>query len=266
MPNSKGGQPQRRRRSSESRSPKAGPRRPSTGKGGAKSTGSGKPVKKARRRDLQGAAANLPNWVVEALVRVTPDRRVPAALQALGEASEAFADGAYQRALRKGQKAKELAPRDSTIREIVGLAAYRLGDWQLALAELRTFRRLAGETTHLPVEMDALRALGRNDDVESAWQSLQERGGRPAVMKEGRVVYASFLADLGRLDAAWELVAPRRLGPDPYPEDLRLWYVAARIAAMQGRTDDAARLRNAILEHDPGFPGIDDLEALMDRT
>lgn len=218
---------------------------------------------KGRRRDLHGAAANLPNWVVEGLARVTPDRRVGAALQALGEASEAFAEGAYHRAMRKALHAKELAPRDTTVRETLGLAAYRTGDWQIALAELRTFRRLAGETTHLPVEMDALRALGRDQDVETAWQTLQDRGGKPAVMKEGAVVYASYLIDKGRLDEAWDLVAPRRLRHEPFPEDLRLWYVAARVAALRSDAATASRLRNDILENDPGFPGIDELEKLI---
>ncbi len=247
-----------------------GGRRPQSRGGGQRSSSKdrggahgGDKQPKARRRDLQGAAANLPNWVVESLVRVTPDKRVPAALQALGEASEAFADGAYQRAVRKAQKAKDLAPRDATVRETLGLAAYRLGDWQVALAELRTFRRLAGETTHLPVEMDALRALGRGDDVESAWQTLQQRGGRPAVMKEGTVVYASHLVDQGRLDEASALVDQRRRKNQPFPEDLRLWYVAARIAALRHDPERAADLRNAILSHDPAFPGIDELERLI---
>lgn len=221
---------------------------------------------KGRRRDLQGAAANLPNWVVEALVRVTPDQKVPAALQALGEASEAFADGKYQRAVRKAQRAKDLAPRDATIREILGLAAYRLGDWALALAELRTFRRLAGETTHVPVEMDSLRAMGRDRDVTTAWEMLKERGAKPAVLKEGKVVYASFLADRERLDDAWNLLEPVRRTQNPFPEDLRMWYVAARVAALRGDGERAGQLRNAILENDPGFPGIDELERLIAAT
>lgn len=222
--------------------------------------------KKSRRRDLTGAAANLPNWVIEALARVTPDGRVAPALQALGEASEAFGEGAYRRAVRKAQQAKELAPRDTTIREVLGLAAYRAGDWQTALAELRTFRRLAGETTHLPVEMDALRAMERYDDVEAAWATLRSRGGKPAVLKEGAVVYASFLIDRGDLNQAWEIAGSGKTRPRPFEEDLRLWYVAARIAALRSDAAAASRLRNAILEEDPAFPGIDELEALISRA
>lgn len=198
--------------------------------------------------------------------RVTPPKRVGAALTALGEASDAFAAGSYQRAMRQAQKAKELAPRDATIREILGLAAYRLGDWRIALAELRAFRRMAGETTHLPVEMDVLRAMGRPSDVEAAWKTLQERRGRPAVMKEGAVVYGSHLIDQGDLDSAWAVVAPDRMARDPFPEDLRLWYVAARVAALRSDPATATKLRNAILEHDPSFPGIDELETLIARA
>ena len=62
---------------------------------------------------------------------------------------------------RHGQRAKALSPNDATIRETIGLAAYRVGDWGTALTELRAYRRMAGETTHLPIEMDILRAQDR---------------------------------------------------------------------------------------------------------
>ncbi len=242
--------------------------------GSSKSRGSGAPrtsqpdgdagaKRVTRRRDLKGAAANLPTWIIEDLARVTPAKRVPAALEALGEASEALADGAYHKAVKKALLAKDLAPRDVTVRETLALAAYRTGDWKTALTELRTFRRLAGETTHLPVEMDVLRAMGRNKDVEAAWKELRTRGGRPAVIKEGKVVFASHLVDQGDLDTAWELTDPGTLPSRVFPEDLRVWYVAARVAALRHDAENATRLRNAILEHDPAFPGIDELERLI---
>jgi Flp pilus assembly protein TadD len=203
---------------------------------------------------------------VDNLARVTPDRRVADALEALGEASAAFSAGKYTKALRHARQAKDLAPRDVTVREVLGLSAYRVGDWKEALRELRTYKRLSGESTHVPVEMDTLRALGRNDDVEQLWQTLKAHGARPAVMKEGTVVYASYLLDQGRIDEARALVHPRRLGDKPFEEDLRLWYVAARAAALDGDGEAASTLRNAILLHDPGFPGIDELEALIARA
>ncbi|HEX9643682.1 MAG TPA: hypothetical protein VGC11_06780 [Acidimicrobiia bacterium] len=213
------------------------------------------------RRDLRGAAVDLPRWVVENLARVTPKHRVAAALEELGEATAAFTEGKYSRALRHGLKAKDLAPRDTTVREVLGLSAYRAGDWRVALRELRTYRRLTGETTHLPVEMDTLRAEGRADDVDKAWQQLQDLGGSPSALKEGKVVYGSHLLDIGRVAEARALVTPRSLSPKPHEEDLRVWYVAARAAALDRDAEAARRLRNAILQADPSFPGIDELES-----
>lgn len=216
-----------------------------------------------KRRDLRGAAVDLPRWVVDELTRATAKERVAGALEDLGEAAAAFTDGRYHHAVRRAERAKQSAPRDATVREILGLAAYRLGDWQTALRELRTYRRFTGETTHLPVEMDVLRALKRDEDVETAWQQLQDLGARPAVTKEGIVVYGSYLADQGRLEQAAKLVMPRRIKDHPFDEDLRIWYVASRVAAMQGNRSRAMELRNAILASDPAFPGIDELESMI---
>lgn len=214
-------------------------------------------------RKPQEGGSDLPRWVAEGLTRVTPAARVPGALQALGEAAAALEEGRFKAAMRRARDAKELAPRDPTVREVLGLAAYRAGDWRVALGELRTYRRLTGDTTHLPVEMDALRGLGRSRDVEKAWEQFGRLESSPATEKEGRVVYASFLMDEGRVDEARRLVRPRVLFNDPFPEDLRLWYVAARAAALAGDVEEAVRLRDAVLTMDPAFPGIDELDVTI---
>jgi len=157
-----------------------------------------KSVESRRRRDLKGAAVNLPNWVIEALARTTPRDRVGPALEALGEASAAMADGRYHVAVKQAREAKRLAPQDATVRETLGLAAYRLGDWDTALAELRAYRRMAGDQQHLPIEMDVHRALGRDRDVEKIWETLADADVDPAVWKEGKVVYGSYLLDQGK--------------------------------------------------------------------
>ena len=216
---------------------------------------------KKRRRDLQGAAVNLPNWVIENLERVTPKDRIAPALEELGAASEALGDGNYQAAVRHGNRAKALSPSDATIRETIGIAAYRLGDWKTALTELRAYRRMAGETTHLPIEMDVLRAQGRNRDVEQAWKELQKRGGHGLVMNEGKVVYASFLLDEGRAPEAWKIIKPGRIEEDPNEGHLRLYFVAARTAAALGDSETARDLSNVIVTTDPSFPGWEQLES-----
>ena len=215
------------------------------------------------RRDLKGAARDLPRWIVEALTRVTPDQRVGPALDALGEASVALSEGRFHPAVRYARIAKDLAPRDATIREVLGLGSYRVGDWGTALRELRTYRRLAGESIHMPVEMDCLRAMGRNADVEEVWSQVQSLRDLPAVTKEARVVFASFLLDEGRTTEARKVATPKSLSNRPQPEDLRLWYVASRSAAIDGDNAEAVRFRDALLIMDPGFPGMDELDSAI---
>jgi len=213
-----------------------------------------------RRRDLHGAAVDLPNWIVEALVRVTPKERVAPALEALGEASAAMRDGRYHAAVKDAKRAKDLSPQDTTVRETLGLAAYRIGDWDTALTELRAYRRMAGDASHLPIEMDVLRAKGRDRDVVAAWETLQKADVRPAVYKEGKVVYGSFLLDKGDPVGAWDLTGPERVGPNAREADLRVWYIAARAAAQNGDTDTARRIADAIVLNDPSFAGLDELD------
>lgn len=228
------------------------------GKSGSYRAPSGQDAKK--RRDLKGAAVDLPNWVVDALVRVTPKDRVEPALEALGEASAAMADGRYHVAVKQAKKAKSLSPQDATVRETLGLAAYRVGDWDVALAELRAYRRMAGDAQHLPLEMDVHRALGRDRDVEKTWETLNEADVQPKVWKEGKVVYGSYLLDHGKPEEAWDITGPKRVGPNADEADLRVWYVAARAAAMKGENEAARRIADAIVLNDPSFAGLDALD------
>ncbi len=62
------------------------------------------------------------------------------------------------------------------------------------------------------------------------------------------------------------MTEPKRLTADPYEEDLRQWYVAARAAAALGDIATARRLSSAISEHDPAFAGLDALEAEISRA
>ena len=166
--------------------------------------------------------------------------------------------------MRHATRAKELAPRDATVRETLGIAAYRAGDWQTALAELRTSpAALPGRPRTCRWRwMPSGRSIGPGTSNRPG-ETLQQRGGKPAVLKEGRVVYASHLIDRGDLDGAWALVDPGRMQGNPFEEDLRIWYVAARVAALRGDVARAGAIRSAILTNDPAFPGIDELEALI---
>ncbi len=267
------GRPDRRRQPGRSGSGnrsaggRDGGRRGSAGRDGRGAASSRKPPPTRTAKPGQSLASSaggtLPKWVRESVARLTPKARVAGALAALEEAATAFIKASYHRAFDRAQTAKSLSPREPSIRELLGLSAYRLGRWQVALQELRTYRRLAGDTTHLPVEMDVLRALDRPADVESGWATLRERGAGPAAMKEGRVVYGSFLLDQGEARKAWEITNPKKLKESPFEEDLRQWFVAARAAAALDDLTAARRLRDAIMTADPAFPGLEELDSVV---
>jgi hypothetical protein len=182
------------------------------------------------------------------------------AVEHLAAAVEAFVAGKYGKAARAAEAAKELAPRSPTVREVLGLSAYRLSRWDAALRELKTYRRFTGETWHIPIEMDVLRALDRPDDVERSWELLQRLGGARQAIDEGKVVYASYLLDRDDAAGAWRVANPGRIGNDPSESELRVWYVAAKAAARAGDPATARRLYEAVQGNDPAFPGLDELE------
>ena len=132
-------------------------RRPRSGGGGD----GGPPPRRGSspRRKPWAPEGDLPKWIAEELARLTPKKNLPRATELLQASARAFSSGKHGKALQAAEEAKELSPRDPTIRELIGLSAYRMSRWEQALRELRTFRRLTGEATHLPVEMDVLRAL-----------------------------------------------------------------------------------------------------------
>lgn len=212
------------------------------------------------------AGGELPRWVREEITRTAPkDRREPA-LNHLGKAVGEFADERFGAAYEQLKRAKDLAPQAATIRELLGLSAYHLERWEEALRELRTFRRITGETTQVPVEMDCLRALGRPEDVQKTFNQLQKLDPRPETDDEARVVLASSLLDRDLPADAWKVIKPGRLVSSPRPSALRRWYVAARVAARSGDADAARTFAEAIARNEADFPGMDELRAEIDQA
>ncbi|MEA1904188.1 MAG: hypothetical protein U9N56_11780 [Actinomycetota bacterium] len=206
----------------------------------------------------------LPKWVRDEIQRSTPkDRREPA-ITHLSKAMAEFADERYQAALPDLRKAKQLSPRSSTVRELLGLSAYRSGQWEEGLRELRTFRRITGDLIHMPVEMDCLRALGRGEDVVKTWDRIQTHDISATISHEARVVYASYLLDEGRPRDAWAIIKPKRLVASPSPGELRRWYVAARVAIEAGDKDAARRIIAALDRQELEFEGVDELRDRLD--
>ncbi len=105
-------------------------------------------------------------------------------------------------ALEHARAAQRRAGRVGAVREATGLAAYRAGEYEEALRELRTARRITGSQEHLPVMADCERGLGRPeralDAAAGPAADALDRAGRI----ELAIVVAGARRDLGQADAA----------------------------------------------------------------
>lgn len=146
-----------------------------------------------------------------------------------------------RRALAHARAARSRAARLAVVREAVGVAAYRAGEWAEALSELRTARRISGDPRNLALIADCERALGR---PEQAVRMLSDPGAAK-LDRETRVelliVVAGARRDLGEPDAALSVLARGGLDRDqPRPGSARLWYAYADALAELGRNPEAA--------------------------
>lgn len=148
-------------------------------------------------------------------------------------------DDAPEQALQHARAARALAGRVGAVREANGIAAYLAGEWNEALTELRTARRMTGSPEHLPVMADCERALGRPERALVLADDPEGRRLPPAARVELLVVSAGARRDLGQLDAAVALLDVAALeGPvKPWTARLRYAYADALLAA--GREEQA---------------------------
>ncbi|NQV08124.1 hypothetical protein HQ535_16440 [bacterium] len=214
------------------------------------------------KRTIITSSGQLPAWVSEDIARTTPRAEVRHATETLAAAAEAFVAGKHGKALDLATEAKSISSRVVSIRELMALSAYRIARWDVALRELRTYRRMSGDSSHVPIEMDVLRALERPDDVVKMWELLGRLGGDRETLSEAKVVYASFLLDRDDASGAWKVIGPKRLDNDPDENSLREWYVAARAATRLGDMTMARRLYERIQQADPASPGLDELDRM----
>ena len=106
------------------------------------------------------------------------------------------------------------AGRIAVVRETLAITAYSIGDFALALRELRTYRRISGRDDQLPLMVDSERGLGRPDRALELGRSVP----RGSLAVEVQVLLAIAMSgarlDLGQTDAALDELQIPQL--DPY--------------------------------------------------
>jgi tetratricopeptide (TPR) repeat protein len=157
-------------------------------------------------------------------------------------------------ALQHAIAARRLASRIAVVREAVGLAAYAVGDWTTAIAELRTYHRMTGRQTHLAELADCERALGRPERAIDLFRGADKETLDKAGAIELLIVAAGARGDLGQHDAAVAMLQVRELTVDEDADwAVRLRYAYADALLAAGRRDEArewfARAAAADEEH-----------------
>ncbi len=134
-------------------------------------------------------------------------------------------------ALAHALVARRLASRISVVREAVGLAAYRAGQWQSAIGELRAYHRMTGRQTHLAVLADCERALGRPERAIDLFRGVTPGALSSQEAIELLIVAAGARGDLGQREAAVTMLQVRELtSDDPWAARLRYAYADALLA------------------------------------
>jgi tetratricopeptide (TPR) repeat protein len=169
------------------------------------------------------------------LDRTTADyvaRHLVAAGELLDEDPEA--------ALAHARAARARASRLAAVREAVGIAAYRCGDWAQALAELRAARRMGSKSALLPLIADCERGVGRPERAIELARSPEAEQLTGDDADELRMVVAGARSDLGQLEQALAILSSPPLDRTRTgPTAARLFYTYAEALLALGRRDEA---------------------------
>jgi tetratricopeptide (TPR) repeat protein len=213
---------------------------------------SARPASKGRPQ--QRRAPGLPSDVVGELRSTSRPGKAEMATSRLERAVELLQRGDARGSVAEAVKAKALAPRSPSVREVLGMGLYHLEQYREALSELQAYRRMSGRADQNHLIADCLRATGRSDKaVPLAEEALASRGVPLANKAEAVIVAASALADLKKYDQALGLLRRVRTREDVAgPEVLRVWYVTGDILDRAGRPEEAAREFRKIVRHDAG--------------
>jgi len=217
-----------------------------------------RPADEAPRPRGRRGPKTVPDEVLEELQEAVGLQRAARLAERVAEARDDLERGRDLDARRILAKVAAEAPGAPSVRELHGLALYRLGRYRQAAAELETFRELApGDTTQHPVLADCYRALRRYDMVEELWDELRAASPSAEIVAEGRIVMAGALADRGELPAAIRLLEragrpSRRVAT----HHLRTWYALADLLERAGDVPAARNLFRRIQQEDPRFVDV----------
>ena len=144
---------------------------------------------------------------------------------------------AHQHALSAARRAGRIG----VVRETLAITAYEIGDYALALRELRTHRRITGSNDQLPLMVDSERGVGRPERALELGRTVDRASLAPAVRVALSIAMSGARLDLGQPELALAELQVPELNPDrAFEWSPELFAAQAEVLEELGRAEESA--------------------------
>jgi len=144
---------------------------------------------------------------------------------------------AHEHALAASRSAGRIA----IVRETVAITAYAIGDFALAVRELRTYRRISGRDDQIALLVDSERGVGRADRALEVGRAVDRSALPTDVRVELAIAMSGARLDLGETERALQELDIPELDPDrAFSWSPGLFAARAAVLEELGRADEAA--------------------------
>ncbi|MDA3806188.1 hypothetical protein PED38_15415 [Clavibacter sp. CT19] len=145
---------------------------------------------------------------------------------------------------RHAISAARRAGRIAVVRESLAITAYAVGDYALALRELRTYRRISGKDDQLALMVDSERGQGRPDKALELGRSVPKETLPAAEQVALAIAMSGARLDLGQTEAALDELSISQLNRDvAYSYSADLFHAYAEVLEELGRSGEADEWR-----------------------
>lgn len=185
----------------------------------------GKELHRGTTRELESLDERNRPWVARHLVMA-------------GRLLEIDPELAFEHALAASRRGGRLG----CVREAVGITAYAAGEYAEALREFRTYRRITGDNTHLPLMVDSERAMGRHRKALELAAEVDPASLEKMVRVELAMVVSGIHQDLDDAPQALKALEIPELNPHRgFSYSPRLFSAYADALRFAGRQEEATR-------------------------
>ncbi|RIJ47290.1 hypothetical protein DZG00_13490 [Clavibacter lycopersici] len=160
---------------------------------------------------------------------------------------------------RHATSAARRAGRIAVVRESLAITAYAVGDYALALRELRTYRRISGKNDQLALMVDSERGQGRPDKALELGRSVPKETLPAAEQVALAIAMSGARLDLGQTEAALGELSIAQLSRDvAYSYSADLFHAYAEVLEELGRSEEADAWRQRAEAAEAAFADPDE--------